>query len=133
MEKKKGRKKLSVPGRGIETTTLTLKDKAPVCISTFELHEDPWLQLLYKYHEGYNSIAQYPMHLKERERESVIELNLKVQKSIKGTVSLDKQIYTSDLLALKSKLQKDSKQQYITMKNMIFLSFGKLCYHGNQL
>ena len=28
------------------------------------------VQLLYKYHEGYilNSIAQYPMHMKERER-----------------------------------------------------------------
>ena len=70
--------------RGFEPTTLTLEGKAPVCIATFTLHKDPWLQLLYKYHEGYilNSIAQYPMHMKERERESVIELNLKVQKTI---------------------------------------------------
>ena len=29
-----------------------------------------------------NSIAQYPMYMKERERESVIELNLKVQKTV---------------------------------------------------
>ena len=84
MEEKKGRKKPPVPGRGFEPTTLTLEGKAPVCIATFTLHKDPWLQLLYKYHEGYilNSIAQYPMHMKERERESVIELNLKVQKTI---------------------------------------------------
>ena len=79
---KKGRKKLPVPGRGIEPTTLTLKGKAPVYIATFTLHKDSWLQLLYEYHEGciLNCIAQYPMHMKERKRESVIELNLKVQK-----------------------------------------------------
>ena len=84
MEENKGRKKLSVPGRGFEPTTLTLEGKAPVCIATFTLHKDPWLQLLYKYHERYmlNSIAQYPVYMKERERESVIELNLKVQKTI---------------------------------------------------
>ena len=84
MEEKKGRKKLPVPGRGIEPTTLTLEGKAPVCIAIFTLHKDPWLQLLFEYHEGntLNSIAQYPMHMKERERESVIELNLKVQKTI---------------------------------------------------
>ena len=54
-----------VPGRGIEPTTLTLQGKAPVCLATFTLHKDPWLQLLYEYHEGYilNSIAQYPMHM----------------------------------------------------------------------
>ena len=78
MEEKNGRKKkLPVPWRGIEPTTLTSKGKAPVCIATFTLHKDPLLQLLYKYHEGYilNSIAQYPMHMKERERESVIEPN----------------------------------------------------------
>ena len=71
MEEKKERKKLPVPGRGIEPTTFTLEGKAPVCIATFTLHKDPWLKLLYKYHEGYilNSIAQYPMHM-ERERES---------------------------------------------------------------
>ena len=82
--KRKEEKKLPVPGRGFEPTTLTLEGKAPVCIATITLHKDPWLQLLYKYHEGYilNSIAQYPMHTKERERESVIELNLKVQKTI---------------------------------------------------
>ena len=84
MEEKKGRKKLPVPGRGFGLTTLTLEGKAPVCIATITLHKDPWLQLLYKYHEGYilNSTTQYPMHTKERERESVIELNLKVQKTI---------------------------------------------------
>ena len=84
VEEKKGRNFFSVPGRGFEPTTLTLEDKAPVCIATITPHKDPWLQLLYKYHEGYilNSIAQYPMHMKERERESVIELNLKVQKTI---------------------------------------------------
>ena len=84
MEEKKGRKKILVPGRGIEPTTLTLKGKAPIYIATFTLHKDLWLQLLYEYHEGYilNSIAQYPMHMKERERESVIELNLKVQETI---------------------------------------------------
>ena len=84
MEEKKGRKKILVPRRGIEPTTLTLKGKAPIYIATFTLHKDLWLQLLYEYHEGYilNSIAQYPMHMKERERESVIELNLKVQETI---------------------------------------------------
>ena len=82
--KERKKKQLPVPGRGFEPTTLTLEGKAPVCIATFTLHKDPWLQLLYKYHEGYilNSIAQYPMHTKERDRESVIELNLKVQKTI---------------------------------------------------
>ena len=82
--KRKEEKKLPVPGRGFEPTTLTLEGKAPVCIATFTLHKDPSLQVLYKYHEGYilNSIAQYPMHMKKRERESVIELNLKVQKTI---------------------------------------------------
>ena len=84
MEEKKGRIFFPVPGSGFEPGTLTLEGKAPVCIATITLHKDPWLQLLYKYHEGYilNSIAQYPMHMKERER-SVIELNLKVQKNIK--------------------------------------------------
>ena len=84
MEEKKGRTKLPVPGRGIELTTLTLKGKVPVCIATFTLHKDPWLRLLYEYHEGYilNSVAQYPMHMKERERESIKELNFKVQKTI---------------------------------------------------
>ena len=84
MEEKKGRNFFPVPGSGFEPGTFTLEGKAPVCIATITLHKDPWLQLLYKYHEGYilNSIAQYPMHMKERER-SVIELNLKVQKTIK--------------------------------------------------
>ena len=84
MEEKKGRNFFPVPGSGFEPTTLTLEGKAPVSIATITLHKDPWLQLLYKYHEEYilNSIAQYPMHMKERERESVIELNLKVQKTI---------------------------------------------------
>ena len=87
-ERKKWRKRKEeivspVPGSGFEPGTLTLEGKAPVCIATITLHKDPWLQLLYKYHEGYilSSIAQYPMHMKERE--SVIELNLKVQKTIK--------------------------------------------------
>ena len=81
---KERKKKLPVPGSGIESTTLTLERKAPVCIATFTLHKHPWLQLLYEYHERYilNSIAKYPMHMKERERESVIELNLKIQKTI---------------------------------------------------
>ena len=59
-----------VPGSGFEPGTLTLEGKAPVCIATITLHKDPWLQLLYKYHEGYilNSIAQYPLHMKERQR-----------------------------------------------------------------
>ena len=84
VEEKKGRNFFPVPGSGFEPGTLTLEGKAPVCIATITRHKDPWLQLLYKYHEGYilNSIAQYPMHKKERER-SVIELNLKVQKTIK--------------------------------------------------
>ena len=71
VEEKKGRNFFSVPGSGFEPGTLTLEGKAPVCIATITLHKDPWLQLLYKYHEGYilNSIAQYPMHMKERERE----------------------------------------------------------------
>ena len=58
------KKKLPVPGRGIKPTTLTLKGKAPVCIATFTLHKDSWLQLLYEYHEGYilNSIACDPQY-----------------------------------------------------------------------
>ena len=70
MEEKKGRKKLPVPGKRFKPTTLTLEGKAPVCIATFTLHKDPWLQLLYKYHEGniLNSIAQFQMHMMERER-----------------------------------------------------------------
>ena len=58
------------PGRRFEPTTLTLEGKAPVCIATFTLTKDPWLQLLYKYHEGYilTCIAQYPLHVMERER-----------------------------------------------------------------
>ena len=69
MEEKKGRIFFSVPGMGFE---LTLEGKAPVCLATITLYKDPWLQLLYKYHEGYilNSIAQYPMHMKEREKVS---------------------------------------------------------------
>ena len=71
VEEKKGRNFFPVPGSGFEPGTLTLEGKAPVCIVTITLHKDPWLQLLYKYHEGYilKSIAQYPMHMKERERE----------------------------------------------------------------
>ena len=71
-ERSGGRKKLPVPGSGIEPTTLTVEGKAPVCIATFTLHKDLWLQLLYEYHEGYIliSIAQYPMHMKDREKVS---------------------------------------------------------------
>ena len=65
--KRKEEKKLPVPRRRFEPTTLTLEGKAPVCIATFTLslctsliclvsfhpdHKDPWLHLLYKYHEG---------------------------------------------------------------------------------
>ena len=80
VEENKGKKQqLPIPGSGIEPTTLTLEGpltlegKAPVCIATLTLHKDPWLQLLYEYHQGdiLNSIAQYPMHMKEREREKV--------------------------------------------------------------
>ena len=39
--KERKKKKLPVPGRGIEPTILTLKGKAPVCIATFTLHKDP--------------------------------------------------------------------------------------------
>ena len=51
---KERKKKTSSPreGRGFEPTTLTLEGKAPVCIATITPHKDPWLQLLYKYHEG---------------------------------------------------------------------------------
>ena len=68
VEEKKGRNFFPVPRRRFEPTTLTLEGKAPVCIATITLHKDPWLQLLYKYHEGYilNSIAQYPMQERER-------------------------------------------------------------------
>ena len=64
---KESKKKTSSPREGIRTHN---KGKAPVCIATITLHKDPWHQLLYKHHEGYilNSIAQYPMHTKERER-----------------------------------------------------------------
>ena len=88
-EKRKEDLFFPVPGSGFEHGTLTLEGKAPVSIATITLHKDPWLQLLYKYHEGYilNSIAQYPMHMKERERESVIELNLKVQKTTTMTTN----------------------------------------------
>ena len=76
MEEKKGRK-FFFQSQGVDS------NPQPSPLATITLHKDPWLQLLYKYHEGYilNSIAQYPMHMKE-ERESVIELNLKVQKTI---------------------------------------------------
>ena len=71
-ERSGGKERLPVPGRGFKPTTLTLEGKAPVCIATITLHKDPWLHLLYKYHEGYilNSIAQYPMHMKKREKVS---------------------------------------------------------------
>ena len=70
VEEMKERKKLPVPGSGIEPTTPTLKGKAPVCIATSTLAQDPWLQLLYEYNEGciLNSIPLYLMHMKERER-----------------------------------------------------------------
>ena len=84
MEEKERKKFFSSPWEWIRTWDPHLRRQGSVCIATITLHKDPWLQLLYKYHERYvlNSIAQYPMHMKERERESVIELNLKVQKTI---------------------------------------------------
>ena len=84
MEEKRGRKKTSSLREGIQTHNPHLRRQGSNRLATFTLHKDPWLQLLYKYHEGniLNSIAQYPMHMMERERESVIELNLKVQKTI---------------------------------------------------
>ena len=48
---KERKKKTASPGSGIEPTTLTLEGKAPVCMATFTLHKDPWLQLLYEYHD----------------------------------------------------------------------------------
>ena len=39
--KERKKKKLPVPGRGFEPTSLTLEGKAPVCIATFTLHKDP--------------------------------------------------------------------------------------------
>ena len=73
VEEKKGRIKTSSSREGIRTHNPHLRGKAPVCIATFTLHKDTWLQLLYKYHEGYilNSIAQYPLHMMERERDKV--------------------------------------------------------------
>ena len=81
---KERKKFFSSPWEWIRTWDPHLRRQGSSLHSTITLHKDPWLQLLYKYHEGYilNSIAQYPMHMKERER-SVIELNLKVQKTIK--------------------------------------------------
>ena len=68
VEEKKGRKKLPVPERGFEPTTLTLEGKAPVPVYTAQ--RSLVSVAVYKYLEGYilNSIAQYPMHMKERER-----------------------------------------------------------------
>ena len=67
---KERKKKTSSPREGIRTHNPHLEGKAPVCIATITLHKDPWLHLLYKYHEVYilNSIAQYSMYTKERER-----------------------------------------------------------------
>ena len=83
--KRKEEKKLPVPGRGFEPTTLTLEGKAPVCIA--KLHFTKilgFICFINTMKDSYilNSIAQYPLHMMERERESVIELNLKVQKTI---------------------------------------------------
>ena len=82
MEEKKGRKKLSVPGRGIEHTTLTLKGKGSSLYSNIYTAQNPWLLSLYEYHEGYILISSTisKMHMKGGERESVIELNLKVRR-----------------------------------------------------
>ena len=97
MEEKKGRNFFPVPGSGFEPTTLTLEGKAPVCITTITLHKDPWLQLLYKYHEGYilNSIAQYPMHMKEIERKCH-RAELKVQETINMN-NYDNQLLTQKI------------------------------------
>ena len=86
MEEKKGRKNFQSQGGESNPTTVTLKGKAPVCIATFTLLKDPCLQLLYEYHERYILNTIYSTisnaHEGETERESVIELNLKVQKTI---------------------------------------------------
>ena len=51
-KKRSGGKELKKKtSRGFKPTTLTLEGKAPVCIATIALHKDPWLQLLYKYHD----------------------------------------------------------------------------------
>ena len=65
---KERKKKTSSPREGIRTHNPHFGRQGS---SLYTLHKDPWLQLLYKYHGGYilNSIAQYPMHTKERERE----------------------------------------------------------------
>ena len=79
---KKGRKKPYSPREWIRSHNPHLRRAS--LYKTFILHKDSWLQLLYEYHQEYilNSIAQYPMHMKERERERPIELNLKVQKTV---------------------------------------------------
>ena len=66
VEENKGRKNLPVPERGIEPTTLTRLQSYSNIYTT----QDPWLQLLYEYHEGYilNSIAISNAHEGERER-----------------------------------------------------------------
>ena len=72
VEEKKGRKKTSSPREGTRTHNPHLRRQGSSLYRNISLHKDPWLQLLYKYHEGYilNSIAQYPMHMKEREKVS---------------------------------------------------------------
>ena len=84
VEEKKGRKKTSSPREVNRTHNPHFRRQGSSLYSNIYTAQNPWLQLVYEYHEGYifNSIAQYPMHMKERERECVIELNLKVQKTI---------------------------------------------------
>ena len=77
VEENKGRKFFPVPGN--RTHTLHLKRQGSSLYNNIYTAQRSLDSVAYEYHEGYilNSIAQYPMHMKERERESVIELNLK--------------------------------------------------------
>ena len=71
---KERKKKPSSPREGIRTHNPHLGRQGSSLYSNNYTAQKSWLQLLYKYHEEYilNSIAQYPMHMKEREREKVL-------------------------------------------------------------
>ena len=81
--KERKKKKTSSPREGIRTHNPHLRRQGSrVCIATFALQKDPGFSCFIntmKDSSILNSIAQYPLHMMERERESVIELNLKVQ------------------------------------------------------
>ena len=70
VEEKKGRKKASNSREGNQTHNPHLTRQGFSPIATFTLHKDPWLQLLYEYHEGYilNSISISNAHDGEREK-----------------------------------------------------------------